>query len=389
MVLLARFCASLRACPPSASSAVAPHLRVRCASSKSSSSVSSSSRSQPLPRPDYAAILADPSATVRNVLSRRAPTSLPAEQLVARIAELHASVAALQNRFQALRSERNSIGRLLAAGKNSQSRDDAKQRAEAIRAELAGESGVEAQLDTSQAELLQLALELPNWSSPDSPVGDYDACTVERTSSAQDATTLEQPNPLADHVELMTALGWLYMPTHITGSSWPYLLRGGALLEHALVQYGLTKAGQHGFEPVSPPDVVKHEIMRRCGFQPRDSGGEAQTYFVSTSSESAGEEAELALAATAEIPLAGYFMDTLYKNVTKELPKKLVAAGHAFRAEAGARGKESRGLYRVHQFTKLELFAVTASNGESSAKMLENMVNLQWDILADLNLPLR
>lgn len=365
-----------------------PAAHIRYASTKSSAA----SRSLPVPRPDYVRILADPEATIRNIRERCAPTSLPPETLVARISELHAQVATLQNRFQALRSERNSIGKQLASRSNDTgSIEVAKQRAEAIRAELSGKNGVEHQLETSQNELLQLALELPNWSSKESPTGDYEACNVEKTSNDQDVATPDlKPNPLADHVELMTALGWLYMPNHITGSSWPYLIGGGAHLENALIQYGLSKASQHGFEAVIPPDVVKHEIMKRCGFNPRDSGGEAQTYFVSTSGEAdGGRETDLALAATAEIPLAGFFMDKLYKYPEKELPQKLVAIGHAFRAEAGARGKESRGLYRVHQFTKLELFAVTTSEGNHSAHMLDEMVRLQWDILAGLGLPLR
>ena len=342
-------------------------LHTRCArfASSKAKSASSTSRSLPVPRPDYARILADPEATLRNARERCAPTSLPPSELVSRISDLHSQVSTLQNRFQSLRTERNDIGKQLAS-KSAQSEEDVasiKKRAEAIRGELAGKDGLEHKLESTQDELLQLALELPNCSSQESPVGGYEACKVEKTSNGQeDISTLENPNPLADHVELMTALGWLYMPHHITGSSWPYLLKGGALLENALVQYGLSKASQSGFEAVIPPDVVKAEIMKRCGFNPRDSGGEAQTYFVSTSgADSSAGEADLALAATAEIPLAGYFMDTLYKYPAKELPEKLVATGHAFRAEAGARGKESRGLYRVHQFTKLELFAVTPS----------------------------
>lgn len=371
---------------------------------------------------------------IANLQNRRSPTTLPPDELVARIQSLHAEVAHLQNRFRELRSERNELGKVLAqrpkrAILNQVSPNDgagagaraaaaaaaAKARAEEIRHELShGEDGVEKLLARSEDRLLELGLELPNATSPEAPIGDYEAIQVVRTSSPSSASgssgsgstasessceELERSEPRADHVELLSALGWLHLPVHITGSSWPYLLSGGALLENALMQYALAHAVKAGYELVIPPDVVKHEIMKRCGFNPRDSGGEAQTYFVSTSAprpgaglaraEDQASEQELALAATAEVPLAGYFMGTLYKDPVLELPRKLVAIGHAFRAEAGARGKESRGLYRVHQFTKLELFTVTtAENGESS-RALDDMTDLQWRILSGLGLPLR
>lgn len=422
----------------------APMSGKRHASSSSSSPTSTStSAGLPRPRPDLGAVLSSPQSVIANLHNRRSPTTLPPDELVARIQSLHAEVAHLQNRFRELRGERNELGKLLAQQQpkttttsNEDGLDEgvgarvaaaAKARAEEIRRELSnGEDGVEKLLARSEDRLLELGLELPNATSPEAPIGDYDAIQIVRTSpsssgpkigsgsasssacssactSSASCAELERPEPRADHVELLTALGWLHLPVHITGSSWPYLLSGGALLENALIQYALAHAVKAGYELVIPPDVVKHEIMKRCGFNPRDSGGEAQTYFVSTSASrplagSAGaqdqesehkHEHELALAATSEIPLAGYFMGSLYKDPASELPRKLVAIGHAFRAEAGARGKESRGLYRVHQFTKLELFTVTtAENGESS-RALDDMTDLQWRILSGLGLPLR
>jgi len=291
-----------------------------------------------------------------------------------------------------LRSERNTLSAVFSNKKSSQEeKEKARKRAEEVRSHLQGQDGLETNLAKQEVKLLSLGIQLPNETSSEAPEGGYDACQVVKTSHPD---LQETSLPAADHVDLLTKLGWLYLPSHITGSSWPYLVGGGALLEMSLTQYAISKALKAGYELVLPPDVVKSEIMRRCGFNPRDAGGEAQTYFVSTSTSLSGEvqdggeaESELALAATSEVPLAAYFMDGKYS--VDRLPKKVLAFGHAFRAEAGARGRESRGLYRVHQFSKVELFSVTSSSDGQSDQMLQDMTSLQWDILSDLHLPLR
>jgi len=299
---------------------------------------------------------------------------------------LHHEVVEKTHHVNVLRRTRNEIGALLADKRTSvQEREEAKTRAGELKDNLVL---AEKQLEEKEDILLQSTLLLPNETHPNSPVGGYEQCETIKLSrglaSEEDAI---KPNPRADHIQLLSSLGWLAFPTNVTGSSWPYLLKGGAALEIALTQYALQHAVQAGFELAVPPDVVKHELMKRCGFNPRDSGGEAQTYFVSTSEQAGNGEDTLALAATAEIPLAGLFINTLFRSPKTELPRKIVGIGHAFRAEAGARGKESRGLYRVHQFTKVELFMVTQA--EESGSALEELVDLQWKILDGLGLPLR
>ena len=366
-------------------------------SSRRTSSTLSTSTALPPPRPDYSALLASPEAAISNLLRRRSPLSLPAPDLVSRITAIHESIHDLSNAVRDLKSERNTLGRILGNIKaTDEEKERAKKRAVEVRDTLAGldsEQGLDSKLQGLEDELLALGLQLPNSTSPLAPVGAYDQCETVRSSPGSEHL---QSNPSADHVSLLTALGWLYQPTHITGSSWPYLLRGGAMLESALVQYALTHALRAGFDMVVTPDVVRHEIMQRCGFAPRDAGGEAQTYFVSsssspssdsTASESKDSKDFLALAATSEILLAGYFSNALFRHPSTELPKKLVGTGHAYRAEAGSRGKESRGLYRVHQFTKVELFAVTEA--DKSDEALQELVELQWNILSRLGVPLR
>ncbi|KAK9896867.1 seryl-tRNA synthetase [Cystobasidium minutum MCA 4210] len=353
-----------------------------------------SSKGLPTPRPDYSNLLENPHQAAENIECRRAPlpSGSTAESFVAEIVKLHEHVKTLSNQVKELRSERNALSQVFSDKKKTEEeRAQAKQRAEAVRAELLGQDGLEGFLAQQEEKLLALGIQLPNETSPSSPIGGYEQCQVVKTSTP---TIEEKAHPPSDHVELLTKLGWLYLPSHITGSSWPYLVKGGALLEMALTQYAISTALSAGYELILPPDVVKSEIMRRCGFNPRDAGGEAQTYFVSTSSplssrstEAETAEAELALAATSEVPLAAYYMDSKY--AAKDLPRKVLAFGHAFRAEAGARGRESRGLYRVHQFSKVELFSVTSSERGQSDSMLSDMTELQWKILSQLNLPLR
>ena len=389
------------------------HLNLCCLSSyfRSSSSKSSSSNTLtalPIPRPDYASLLASPKDVVSNLIQRRSPLSLPASELVSRIVALHASVYTLSKRVRDLKSERNVLGRLLADHALAiEAKEEAKKRAEQVKDALVGVDGAEHTLQEQEAQLLELGLQLPNSTHPNAPIGGYEQCEIIRSSIGAGQDALLPTNSSCDHVSLLTSLGWLYQPSHITGPSWPFLLKGGAMLEFALVQYSLSLALKEGFEMVVTPDVVRHQIMRRCGFNPRDSGGEAQTFFVTSPSSSSSlsspapftmnavsmppekedEVDSLALAATSEIPLAGYFTNNVYRHPLTELPRKLVGTGHAFRAEAGSRGKESRGLYRIHQFTKVELFVV--SEAADSDQILKKIVDLQWKILEGLGIPIR
>ena len=155
----------------------------------------------------------------------------------------------------------------------------------------------------------------------------------------------------------------------------------------ALVNYAYSVAIAHGFKPVTTPDVVRTDIASRCGFQPRDREEDnvSQMYHVSNELSSSPRHNELVLAGTAEIPLAGMFANRQIPLST--LPQKVVGLGHAFRAEAGARGSDTRGLYRVHQFTKLELFAVTAP--DHSNAMMEEFKQLQIKLFESLGLTFR
>ena len=252
-------------------------------------------------------------------------------------------------------------------------------------------SELEKQLVGIEDQLYDLASSVPNDTHPDAPIGPENVAVTLSTHG---------PPPLPatstrDHVIIGKALGLfdLEAGSQVTGSSWYYLTNEGALLELALTNYALSIALKHGFSPVITPDVVRTDIARRCGFQPRDHMA-SQSYHVSTVSPAplsspskppTHVHPDLVLAGTAEIPLAGLFANKIIPSAT--LPQKVVGYGRSFRAEAGARGADTRGLYRVHQFTKVELFVV--SKEEESEVMMEEMRRIQVEIFEGLGLTFR
>ena len=246
-------------------------------------------------------------------------------------------------------------------------------------------SQLEDELAQVDDKLFSLASAVPNDTHPLAPLGPESAAVVLSTHGPDPIPS----SPLRDHVSICRDLGLLDLEAGaaVTGSSWYYLLHEAAMLEMALTNYGLSIALDHGFTPVTTPDVVRSDVVRRCGFQPRDNADPpvAQMYHLSTTDLPSPSYPELVLSGTAEIPLAGMFANKILSLA--DLPIKVVGLGRAFRAEAGARGTETRGLYRVHQFTKLELFAVSRS--AQSEKIMEEMQRVQIEIFSGLGFPFR
>jgi seryl-tRNA synthetase len=183
-------------------------------------------------------------------------------------------------------------------------------------------------------------------------------------------------NVKVEHDKIGVNLGIIDLKSAATvsGSSWYYLVGDGALLEQALVQYALKVARKHGFNTVLPPSIVRNEVADACGFKPRDQNNEVQTYQL--------VNGDLCLTGTAEIPLAGLAINKTFDE--EDLPLKVVGLSRSYRAEAGARGKDTRGLYRVHEFTKVELF-VWATERQSSAE-LEKLRSYQEELVSSLGL---
>lgn len=324
-------------------------------------------RGLPAVRLDLEKAISDPT-TLRQQLELR--KSAVTEQDVDHLVELQAKRKSLLKQLEGVQARQNQARKSRITSEEGV----------ALRTQA---NDLSSQLSTAEDQLRQLAILLPNSSHPTAPTGDYNSCETVQTLGPAPTGADDK----YDHVAAATELGWYDQSSsqRISGSRWPVLLREAALLELALTQYAFSIAVANGFSPILLPDVVRTAVSDRCGFQPRDASA-SQSYYVTTLGEgSEGSRPDLVLAGTAEIPLAGHVSDAIYS--AQDLPLKLVALGRAFRAEAGARGKENRGLYRVHQFSKVEFFVV--STPEQSEQLLQELVQLQESILQGLELPLR
>lgn len=188
-----------------------------------------------------------------------------------------------------------------------------------------------------------------------------------------------------DHVELAEDLDLIdfIRAAKVTGAKFYYLKNELALMEFALVQYALRTVMKHGFTPFVTPDLAKQEVLNGLGFNPR--GESTQVYNIENLDPASGRGASLSLVGTAEITMGGYHMDEVLTE--EELPKKYVAVSHCFRTEAGSYSKYSKGIFRVHQFTKVEMFEYTTP-GESE-KAHKEILNIEKELFMGLEIPFR
>lgn len=189
-----------------------------------------------------------------------------------------------------------------------------------------------------------LLTQIPNLVHPQTPHGKTEADNVEVRIVGQIPSFNFQAK---DHVALGKNLDLIDFEAgaKVTGSQFYYLKNEAVLLEQALISYAFNLLIKEGFTPMRTPDLAKSRFYLGTGYQPR--GDEAQTYII--------QDADLGLIATAEVTLAGYHADEVLNY--KDLPLKYVGLSQCFRQEAGSYGKYSKGLYRVHQFTKMEMYA--------------------------------
>lgn len=330
----------------------------------------------PPPRLDYKTISENAIYKSHNIFNRKSAIPVGTVQSVVR---LYDDFKVLSGQLNKKLAARNQISDIVKKTTDPAVKEEAIESAKHLKAEI---SNLKTQVIQLEEQLSQTALLLPNDTHPDAPLGSEEAAVILSTHGPE-------PLPetaLRDHVRIAKSLNLLDLDagSTVTGSSWYYLLNEGALLELALVNYSISVAMRHGYKPVIPPDVVKTDVAMRCGFQPRDKDDVHQMYHVASGS-SKKEHPELVLSGTAEIPLGGLFAKKILEE--SQLPLKVVAVGKAFRAEAGARGTDTRGLYRVHQFTKTELFAVSPES--QSNEVMEDMRNIQIEIMAGLNIPFR
>ncbi|KAJ9102996.1 hypothetical protein QFC19_004554 [Naganishia cerealis] len=356
----------------------------------SSAAPSLSGSNLPKPRLDFKKITTTAQQTTLNAILRRAPVP---RDTVFHITRLYETSLTLRRKIDSVKHKQRDIGLAIKAGGGEAAVEQAKK----LKAKVAEYTTV---LDETEKELMELGLKLPNDTFAGTPVGNEEhAVELERFGrEISKADETGGADVSRDHLEIAQYWDWVDPPASAiaTGSSWPYLKSTLALLEQALVQYSMSVAVDKGWIPVVVPDVVKEDVMMRCGFAPRDESQVGQTYYVTTSPPGGEDDApvpttspNLVLAATAEIPLAALSANKIIP--LSALPLKYVGISHAFRAEAGARGADTRGLYRLHQFTKVELFAVTENDDSAdiSGEMMHGIVELQKEVIGGLGLSVR
>jgi seryl-tRNA synthetase len=259
----------------------------------------------------------------------------------------------------------------LRAERNKAAKDKNIERGKAIKTRL---QELEPVLEKIEAEFSEVFNRIPNPALPDVPLGKNEKENVEVRRWGQPRGFDFEPK---DHLELGAHLGILDFEAgaKVVGSQFYYLYGDGALLELALVMFAMELLQKEGFTPAITPDLAKSRYYLGTGYAPK--GDEAQTYTIS------GQD--LGLIATAEVTLAGKHADEIIPE--EELPVKYIGYSHCFRQEAGAYGKYSRGLYRVHQFTKAEMFIYCTP--EESGKMHEHILEMEEKIYQHLGLPYR
>ncbi len=233
----------------------------------------------------------------------------------------------------------------------------------------------EASLREVEAELRVQQTRIPNLTHPDSPTGGEAESIVAEEWGRKPKFDFK---PL-DHVELAQKLDLIDFEAgaKVAGAGFYFLKNEAVLLELALVQYAVEKVRAAGFTLYTTPDLARDEVLEGIGFAPR--GNETQIYSI--------QGTDLSLVATAEITLGGSLRDQILNDA--DLPIKVAGISHCFRTEAGGHGKAVRGIYRVHQFTKVEMFAFTAGNLEASEAVHNEIVAIEESIFQGLGIPYR
>jgi seryl-tRNA synthetase len=232
---------------------------------------------------------------------------------------------------------------------------------------------LEPRLADLDEEVLRLARRLPNPPHESVPEGGSEEDNVVLRMQGEPPTFVFEPR---DHVDLGQRLGIIDLErgARVSGSRFTYLLDGAVWIQWALVRYCMELLGSKGFIPVVPPVLVREEAMYGTGFLP---AAEAQIYVT--------RDDDLYLAGTSEVPLAALHQDEILDP--ESLPRRYAGYSTCFRREAGTYGKDIRGIFRLHQFDKVEMFSFTAP--ESSWDEHEFLLSCQEKILGGLGLPYR
>jgi seryl-tRNA synthetase len=274
----------------------------------------------------------------------------------------------LLHKTEELLNEKNHLNEEM---KNAANKEEIIAKGKALKDQLAA---LEPSLLKTEKKWKKLIIQVPNMTHPDSPIGKDD-------SENKEIERYGEPSKFSfthkGHEELMKNLDLIDFErgAKVSGAKFYFLKNEAVFLEQALINYALDICNQEKFTPFTTPDLAKDSILLGVGFNPR--GEETQIYNV--------EKTDLNLVGTAEITMGGYHMDEILEE--EKLPLKYVAFSHCFRTEAGSYGRHSAGLYRVHQFSKVEMFAYTLP--EKSEEMHTYFKEMEVKIFKGLGIPFR
>ena len=276
---------------------------------------------------------------------------------------------ALTTKLQTLQQKRNENAALMKQKLDAETRAKYIEEGKKIKDDVAN---AEKELSEVEEKLDAAARQIPNMHHPDTPIGKLDTENLEVKKVGTPRKFDFQPK---DHVTLGEELDILDFDrgTKVSGPKFYYLKNEAVFLEQALIMYALNVLRKHGFTQFITPDVAKQEILQGIGFNPR--GNESNVYCI--------EDEGTCLVATAEITLGGYHSGEILEK--SALPLFYCGLSHCFRREAGGAGQFSKGLYRVHQFDKVEMFVYSLP--EESDKIHEKLRLIEEEIFTGLGLP--
>jgi seryl-tRNA synthetase len=291
---------------------------------------------------------------------------------VDRVVQLDDQRKQLVQAAQVKQQRANEVSKLIPKEKDQAKKQELIQEGRTRREEIAA---LEGQLKQVEADLRRALTDIPNMTHPEAPVGTTPADNQVIKTWGERPTFTFKPK---DHVALAEALDLVDFEAgaSVAGQKFYFLKNDAVLLELALVQYAFDTLLRHGYTPIITPDLARVEVLEGIGFMPRDPDpNKRQIYTIA--------DTDLCLIATAEITLGGMHRDKIVDEA--KLPIKYVGLSHCFRTEAGAPGRDTRGLYRVHQFTKVEMF-VFCTPGQSDA-LHQELLGIEEEVFQGLKLP--
>ncbi|KAL5724241.1 serine--tRNA ligase [Ranunculus cassubicifolius] len=310
---------------------------------------------------DFKSIRDNKDAVLNNIKNRNSVVELEL------VLELYDKLLTLQKEVERLRGERNAVANKMKGKLESSERQKLIEEGKNLKDVLAT---LEEELVQLSEKLQQEAQCIPNTTHPDVPVGGEDCSTLRKTVGSPRDFGFS----VKDHVQLGKDLDLFDFDaaSEVSGSKFYYLKNEAVLLEMGLTNWAISQVMRKGFTPLITPEIVRSSIVEKCGFQPR--GTNTQVYSI--------EGSDQCLIGTAEIPVGGIHMDSILSDSV--LPLKYVAYSHCFRTEAGAAGAATRGLYRVHQFSKVEMFILCRP--EDSDMYHEELIQIEEDLFSSLGL---